>query len=172
VPATACRRSIAVGGTRWEAIPDYGRVAAAMSIFPVDAASFADPVTSPRLEYDIYLAEAGEYRVDLVTGPTLEVIPGRKLAVAVALDDQPAVVRAVFTAEDGPAQDFLGAAHSVNTANNARTMQFKVKADRAGRHVLKVAMIDPTLVLQTLIISRGGPKNSLFGPPPVSAPGK
>lgn len=166
IPATGYRRSVAVGGTRWEAIPDYGRVDAAMSIFPVDAASFADPASSPRLEYDVYLAEAGEYRVELVTGPTLEVIPGRKLAVAVALDDQPATVRAVFTAEDGPAQDFLGAAHAQNTANNARTMPFTIRADRAGRHVLKVAMIDPTIVLQTIIISRGTPQSSFFGPPP------
>ncbi|MEO6217170.1 MAG: glycosyl hydrolase 115 family protein [Sphingomonas sp.] len=169
VPVTAYRRSIAVGGTRWEAIPDYGRVAAAMSIFPVDAASFTDPAASPRLEYDVYLAEAGEYRVDLVTGPTLEVIPGRKLAIAVALDDQPPIVKAVFTPEDGPAQDFLGAEHRANTANNARTMQFRVKSDRPGRHVLAIAMIDPTLVLQAIIISRGGPKSSLFGPPAVSA---
>ncbi|MEO7688501.1 MAG: glycosyl hydrolase 115 family protein [Sphingomonas sp.] len=169
VPVTGYHRSIAVGGTRWEAIPDYGRVAAAMSIFPVDVASFTDPATAPRLEYDVYLAEAGDYRVDLVTGPTLEVVPGRKLAIAVALDDRPAMVKAVFTPEDGPAQDFLGAAHGDNTANNARTMQFTVKSDRPGRHVLKIAMIDPTFVLQTIIISRGRPKSSFFGPPPLSA---
>jgi len=168
VPVTGYRRSIAVGGTRWEAIPDFGRVAAAMSIVPVDTASFTDPATSPRLEYDVYLAEAGEYRVDLVTGPTLEVIPGRKLAIAVALDDQAAIIKAVFTPEEGPAQDFLGAQHLINTANNARTMQFTVKPDRAGRHILKIAMIDPTIVLQTIIISTGRPRSSFFGPPTAS----
>ncbi|WP_242138963.1 glycosyl hydrolase 115 family protein [Sphingomonas sp. TREG-RG-20F-R18-01] len=165
IPATAYARASTVRGTRWEQIPDYGRVAGAMSPFPVDAASFTDPTASPCLEYDIFLPGAGKYDVALVTGPTLEVIPGRKLSVAVGLGDGVPVVKAVFTPEDSEAQDFLGSAHAANSANNARTMHFPVNADRAGRHVLKVAMIDPTLVLQTIIVSSGVHRPSFFGPP-------
>ncbi|WP_010215529.1 glycosyl hydrolase 115 family protein [Sphingomonas sp. PAMC 26621] len=169
IPAAAFHRAIPADGVRWEAIPDYGRVGAAMSIFPVDARAAPDPARAPRLEYDVFLPEAGDYTVDLVTGPTLETIPGRTLAVAVALDDHPAQVRAVFTPEDGPAQDFLGKAHVANTANNARTMRFAIHADRGGRHVLTVAMVDPTIVLQTIIVARAPLKPSFFGPPTVGA---
>ena len=165
IPVTGFQRSVAVRGVRWEAIPDYGRVAAAMAPFPVDAASFGDPLASPRLEYDVFLPKPGRYRVDLVTAPTLAVIPQRKLAVAVGLDDQAPVVQAVFTGENAVIQDFLGSAHPINTASNTRTMRFEVAPDRAGRHVLKVAMVDPTLVLQQIIISNDGPEPSFFGPP-------
>lgn len=165
IPVTAFTRSTAVNGVRWEPIPDFGRVAAAMSVFPVDAPSFADPSRSPQLEYPVYFAAAGEYRLDLVTGPTLEVIPGRKLSVAVGLDDQAPKVQTVFTPENAAAQDFLGAQHAVNTANNARTMRFTLRVDRPGRHVLKIAMIDPTIVLQTIALSNGKPETSYFGPP-------
>jgi hypothetical protein len=172
VPVSGYTRSLPVNGVRWEAIPDYGRAEAAMSIFPVDAPSFPDPARSPRLDYAIYLPGAGDYHVELATGPTLEVIPGRKLSVAVGLDDQPRVVRTVFTPEDTEAQDFLGTKHVTNTANNARPMQFVVHADRPGRHVLTIAMIDPTMVVQTIAISPGKPVASYFGPPVVGRPMK
>ncbi|WP_232476321.1 glycosyl hydrolase 115 family protein [Flavisphingomonas formosensis] len=170
IPANAFRRSIAVDGVRWEAIEDYGRVKAAMSIFPVDAHSFQDPAAAPRLEYDIFLGEAGKYHVLLVTSPTLEVIPGRTLSVAVILDNQTPVVHGVFTPEDRVAEDFLGDRHLPNTANNARTMRFVVSSDRPGRHVLTVAMIDPTVVIQKIIISKDEPDDSYFGPPSPSMP--
>ena len=169
VPVTAFTRSVPVGDVRWDTIPDFGRVEAAMSIFPVDAPSFPDPTRAPRLEYPIFLAAAGKYHVDLVTGPTLEVIPGRKLSVAVWLDDQRPEIGTVFTPEDGPAQDFLGARHAANTADNARTMRFTIDADRPGRHTLTIGMIDPTLVLQTIAISNEEPKTSYYGPPMIAA---
>lgn len=165
VPVTAFARSVPVGAVRWDTIPDFGRVKAAMSIFPVDAQSFPYPTRAPRLAYPIFLAAAGRYRVDLVTGPTLEVIPGRKLSVAVWLDDQPPEIGTVFTPEDTAAQDFLGAKHAVNTADNARTMTFTIDAKQPGRHMLTIGMIDPTMVLQTIAISNEDPKASYFGPP-------
>jgi len=35
-------------------------------------------------------------------------------------------------------------------------MHFEVQADRPGRHILKIAMVDPTLVLQQIIVSSNG----------------
>ncbi|MGU3317431.1 glycosyl hydrolase 115 family protein [Sphingomonas sp. M6A6_1c] len=170
VPVTGFSRSLPNDGVRWEPIPDYGRVPAAMSIFPVDARSFADPARSPRLEYDVFLPEAGAYRVDLFTGPTLEVIPGRKLSVAVGLDDQPFVIGTVFTPENGPVQDFLGERHAANTAANVRIMPFAITAAQPGRHRLKIAMMDPTIVIQSIAITpaTAAPKRSFFGPPAVA----
>lgn len=162
VPATGYARAIPVGNVRWAPIPDYGWVEAAMSIFPVDAPSFANPRRSPRLEYEIFLAEAGEYRVDLITGPTLEVIPGRQLSVAVGLDGHAPRIATVFTPQERKTQDFLGAAHAVNAARNARVMSVPVTVDRPGRHVLTVAMIDPTLVLQAIVVSRDAAKPTFF----------
>ena len=89
--------------------------------------------------------------------------------MAVWLDDQRPEIGTVFTPGDGPAQDFLGAKHAANTADNARTMRFTIDADRPGRHTLTIGMIDPTLVLQTIAISNEEPKTSYYGPPMIAA---
>lgn len=162
IPVTGHKRNVPVDGVRWAAIPDYGWVEAAMSVFPVDAASFTDPRQAPRLEYDIFLPQAGEYHIDLITGPTLEVIPGRRLSVAVGLDGERWQVATVFTPQQREAEDFLGAAHAVNSARNARFMSVRITADRPGRHVLSIAMIDPTLVLQAITVSSKRASSTFF----------
>ena len=151
-PATAYAAKTTVDGVRWESIPDYGREAAAMSVFPVTAPSFTAGSPGPVLRYPVYLASTGIYCVDVITGPTLELQPGRRLSLAVALDDGPFSVETVFTDERRTSEDFLGARHLVNVRNNARTMTFTLNVPLPGRHVVRVAMIDPTIVLERVII--------------------
>ncbi|WP_442678270.1 glycosyl hydrolase 115 family protein [Sphingomonas sp. ASY06-1R] len=165
IAADGFARNVTTSRAQWQAIPDFGRVATAMGIAPVTAASFDDPGQAPRLEYPVFLAEAGAYRIDLVTGPTLQVNPARPLAVAIWLDDETPLVQSVFTPEHRADQDFLGAAHAANVSANARTMSFTLRADQPGRHRLNVAMVDPTIVIQSIIVSRGDLPKSYFGPP-------
>ena len=150
---------------RWEAIPDYGRGAAAMSIFPVTAKSVAPGEPAPRLEYNVYLPHTGKYQVDVVTSPTLDLYPGNNLGLAVSLDGQSPDVHYVFTPETRVSQDFLGKDFSENDKNNTRIMHFAVTADKAGRHTLKLSMIDPALVVQKIIIHDDDLPYSYFGPP-------
>ena len=67
--------NVPVGNVRWEKIPDFGRVAAAMEIFPVTAESIQPGQPAPRLEYAVYFAKAGTYNVQVVTNPTLATMP-------------------------------------------------------------------------------------------------
>ncbi len=157
--------NIPVGGVRWEKLPDYGRVSAAMEIFPVTAATIQPPGPSPTLEYPVYFARAGSYAVDLITSPTLDVIPTRGLGIAVSIDGQPPQVMNVFTPDTFQSEDFLGRAFNENTRNNARTMRFSQMVDAPGRHTLKIAMVDPTVVVQKVIIHQGDLPDSYFGPP-------
>ncbi len=62
--------NIPVGGVRWEKLPDYGRVSAAMEVFPVTADTIQPPNPAPRLEYPVYFARAGTFDVDVITSPT------------------------------------------------------------------------------------------------------
>ncbi|MDX5983551.1 glycosyl hydrolase 115 family protein [Sphingomonas echinoides] len=165
-------RSVAARGVRCEPIPDYGQGDAAMSVFPVDAEPFTDTANAPRLEYDVFLGESGPYHIDLVTAPTLEVYPGRHLAVAVGFDDAAPVAQAVFTPTTRAAQDFLGEQHAANTAANARTMRFTLPVDAPGRHVLKVFMQDPTIVVQKIIVHKSALARSYFGPPAWASGGR
>ncbi len=54
--------NIPVGGVRWEKLPDYGRVSAAMEVFPVTADTIQPPNPAPRLEYPVYFATGGNLR--------------------------------------------------------------------------------------------------------------
>lgn len=167
IPANAFDRNVPVGNVRWEPIPDYGRVDAAMSIFPVDAASIADPVKGPRLEYSIFVGEVGEWTFDLITAPTLNVNPAHRLSLALWVDDAVPQVVTVFTPEKREAEEFLGSAHDFDSHTDMRTMRFKVQIAQPGRHRLTIAMVDPTIVVQSITAYRGTLPTSYFGPPNI-----
>jgi hypothetical protein len=157
-------KNIEAGGARWEKIPDYGNVAAGMEVFPVTAASITPPAPAPRLEYPVFFAQAGQYSVDVVTGPTLNMLPGRNLGLAVSIDDQQSQVIYVFTPATQKDEDFLGRKHGDNTRNNARTMRFTQKVYAPGKHTLKITMVDATVVLQKIMIHDKPLPPSYFGP--------
>jgi hypothetical protein len=79
--AAEATANIPVGNVRWEKLPDYGRYASAMEVFPVTANTIQPPHPAPRLEYPVYFARSGKYNIDLITSPTLDVIPTRGLGV-------------------------------------------------------------------------------------------
>ena len=157
--------NIPVGGVRWEKLPDYGRVSTAMEIFPVTADTIQPPNPAPRLEYPVYFARAGTYDVDVITSPTLDVIPTRALALAVSIDDQPAQVVNVFTPATFKDEDFLGRDFNNNTRNNTRILHFKQTISIPGKHTLKIHMVDPTVVLMKVVIHDAPLPASYFGPP-------
>lgn len=157
--------NISVNGVSWEKLPDYGRVSAAMEIFPVTADTIQPPSPAPRLEYPVYFARAGTYDVDVITSPTLDVISTRGLGLAVSIDDQPAQVVNVFTPATFKSQDFLGRAYNENVRNNARVMHFRQTVNNSGKHTLKISMVDPTVVVMKVVIHDAPLPTSYFGPP-------
>ena len=165
IPAAEAAANIPVDGVRWEKLPDYGRGQAAMEIFPVTADTIQPPNPAPRLEYPVYFPRAGAYDVDLITSPTLNVIPHRGLGVAVSIDHQPPQVVNAFTPNTYKSEDFLGRAYNVNTRNNDRVMHFKQAVGTAGKHTLKITMVDPTVVVMKIVIHDAPLPSSYFGPP-------
>ncbi len=160
--------NIPVGNVRWEKLPDYGRVSAAMEIFPVTADTIQPPNPAPRLEYPVYFARAGTYDVDVITSPTLDVIPTRGLGLAMAIDDQPPQVVNVFTPQTYKDEDNLGRAFNINVRNNARVMHFRQTVSTPGKHALKIIMVDPTVVVEKIIIHDAPLPVSYFGPPEMA----
>ena len=173
IEAERTTNNVEAGGVRWEKIPDYGRGRSGMAVVPVTAPSVTPPENSPRLEYKVYLATAGEVHVDLITGPTMDFVPGRGLRLAVAFDDQPPQVIDAFAkqAYDNPAKrpDLSSpAARDWHTwvKDNARKMSSTHTIDEAGVHTLKVWMVDPGVVLEKVIVHHNDVRPSYFGPPP------
>ena len=157
--------NIPAGGVRWEKLPDYGRVPAAMEVFPVTADTIQPPNPSPRLEYPVYFARAGTYDVDVITSPTMDVIPTRELGLALSIDDQPPQVVDAFSPANYKSEDFLGRNYNENTRNNTRVMHFKQAVNTSGKHTLKIHMVDPTVVVMEVIIHDAPLPASYFGPP-------
>ncbi len=171
IPAESASANIAAGGVRWETIPDYGRGRSGMAIFPTTAVSVQPPANSPRLEYSVFVP-GGEVHVDLIAGSSLNVQPDRGLRVAVSFDDQPPQIIDAFGGQfyaDPSKRGDLSSPAIKDWANwvrdNARTLKSKHQITEPGFHTLKVWMVDPGLVLESLIIHDGNLPPSYFGPP-------
>jgi hypothetical protein len=167
IAAQDASKKVDVSGVRWEEIPDYGRGASAMSIFPVTAESVLPPSPAPRLEYPICLPRGGAFEVTLVLGPVMDFVPDRGMRIAVGFDDQTPQVPDIFA--DRAAETFLGKNWwSQFTRDNARHLRSSHMLAGAGPHVLKVSMVDPGIVLQKVIISGDKLPESYFGPPELT----
>jgi hypothetical protein len=154
----------AVDGVSWQAIPDYGRGAAGMSVFPVTATSVLPPEPAPQLQYPLYLAHAGQYEVTLVLGPVMDFVPQRGMRIAVSFDDEVPQVLDIFA--DRAAETFLGKSWwNQFTRDNARYLRSTHTLKGAGRHTLTLRMVDPGVVVQKLIVSDTPVPGSYFGPP-------
>ena len=110
-------------------------------------------------------AYAGTWDVHLMTSPALDNYPGRDLSIALAVGDQSPQVATVF--KDAVRQDesFLGKLHYKNAGDNARIMRFKLKIDAPGKYDLKLIMVDPTILVQKIILAHDPLPDTYFGPP-------
>jgi hypothetical protein len=159
IPASAAAKNVAADGAKWQPLPDYGRVAAAMEVFPVTANPVTPPEQSSHLDYAIYLPRAGEIEVRAVIGPTQKLFPGRGLRLAVSIDGN-----AAQTLDAGDASaSVAGGKWSKLVSDNAQTLTFRQTVGQPGRHTLRVWMVDPGIVLEYIVV--GEPKPSYFGPP-------
>jgi GH35 family endo-1,4-beta-xylanase len=147
------------GAVGWKKLAGYGRTSSAVTVFPVTAASVTPPMDSPCLEYRMYLFGGGDVEVEAVLAPTLDFVPGRGLRYAVSFDEQPPQVADALARNS--AKDW-----ETSVKDGARKVRSRhALADRPGWHTLKFWMVDPGVVLQRLVVDRGGVKPSYLGPP-------
>ncbi len=163
IAASAATKQTMVAGVRWVALPEYGRVEAAMTIHPVTAASVLPPAAAPTLEYPVYLPRAGRYTVTLVLGPVMDFAPDRGIRLAASFDDVAPQILDIFA--DRTAETFLGRNWDKVTRDNVRYLRSTHEIAAPGPHVFKLAMVDPAVVVQTVIISDQRLPESYFGPP-------
>jgi hypothetical protein len=170
--AEKATKNIAAGDVRWERIPDYGRGPSGMAVFPVTAKSVTPPDNSPRMEYPVFIAEAGDIQVDLLTGIALNVQPDRGVRIAVSFDDEDPQILDAFDGQsyDDPSKRGDPSAPPIRdwhtwVRDNARTLESTHHISRPGVHTLKVWMVDPGVVLERIVVHDGDCPGSYFGPP-------
>jgi hypothetical protein len=151
-------KGTSAGSVRWEKIEDYGRTLSAMTIFPVTAKTVSPPRDSPCLEYQMYLFHSGRIEVEAIIAPTLDFVPGRGLHFAISFDDQPPQI--VDALAHNSQSDW-----EETVKDSVRKVESTHMLANSGYHTLKFWMVDPSVVLEKLVVNLGGVKPSYLGPP-------
>ena len=154
-------------GATWTAVPGLGRTGeAAMTVLPFTAPGATATADMPSLSYDVNLANGGDVTVLAYCLPTYPINVERGLRYAVAFDDQPPTV--VDFAEGGGRSGEGTAEMLKRTARNVAVVH-TTHTVPAGRHTLRLWMVDPGVIVDKLVIDAGGLKPSELGPPETRA---
>ena len=155
------------GGVGWRVINGLGRTGDSVAIFPTTAAT-VDPTQinrdRPALEYQIQVVNAGKVNVTCNLVPTHPITVGRGLRYAIGFDDEAPQLITVGANLQVPSPEWAS-----RVLNSATTGTSAHNVMRAGRHVLKVYMVDPGVVLDKIVIDLGGLRPSYLGPPETKA---
>ncbi|UUU31525.1 glycosyl hydrolase 115 family protein [Streptomyces sp. CA-210063] len=165
IDAEHCARAVGSrdGRVRWRRIERIGRTGAGLTPWPVTAPRQTPGGAGPRLEYEVGLLSAGEVTVWAYVSPRNPALATGGLRYAVSFgDDTPRTVdiHAVTGADDG----LMNKQWARNTSDNVNVTATRHTIGRPGVHRLTFWMVDPTVVLQRLVIDTGGLTPTYLGP--------
>ena len=108
------------------------------------------------------LTTAGPVTVWSFLSPRNNVLPGNGIRYAISIDDQaPKTVNTTAGVDDMT----MNALWGMVTADAANRTATTFTVSSPGVHTLKFWMVDPTVVLQKLVVDTGGLADSYLGPP-------
>ena len=191
IPASWYNKNIPGADAKWIFIPELGRGDGDMGIDNL-LARFNGFKDAPCLEYKVYIPESGKCQIALGILPTQDVNPSRGLRIATGIDGcLPSVIDArqglvdtfqEYTPENLAVSSVLKPLPQRNTLalsgypnkrmrneifDNLRWIQSDVFIDTPGFHTLKIYMVDPEIVLETICVNPDNSRQSYFGTPPV-----
>jgi hypothetical protein len=149
-------RATSIDGVSWKTIPNLGRTLSGVASYPSTAASSV-PRKGAALEYLIDFEKAGPIDLTVFTAPSLDFRGGKGLSFAVSIDDAAPVV--VNTLPD-PSQK----AWDKVVADNVRVLTTRLQVPSAGAHRVTLWRVDPGVVFERLVLSRGALPGSYLGP--------
>lgn len=158
----AAHYSRAVGS--WQVIPDLGKTSDGVTPLPVTAARQTPGGGSPRLEYTTTMRTTGQVKVSVLLSPRNNVLHTDGLTYAVSVDDQPPQTVNV-TAVTGANDTTMNRQWERNTSENVNLTTTTHAIATPGVHTVKFWMVDPTVVLQRIVVDTGGLLPSYLGPP-------
>jgi hypothetical protein len=167
---------VAQNGVSWLTIPNIGRAdpystSVGLTPTPSTSARVATPGgATPHLEYDMTLYTTGTVRVWVYLSPRNNVLPtraieGEGLKYGISIDGEtPQVVNIqTMTGSDDAG---MNNAWGRNTGDNTARVYSSHTVSTAGKHALKFWMVDPTVVLQKVVVdTTGALRDSYLGPP-------
>ena len=148
----------------WKVIPDVGKYGDGVTPWPPTAASVTPGGDSPRLEYRMTTTSSGPVKVSTLLAPRNNVLYTDGLKYAISVDDAPPQIVNV-TASTGADDGAMNRQWERHTSDNVNTTVTTHVLDRPGTHTVKVWMVDPTVIVQKLVVDTGGVRYSYLGPP-------
>ncbi|THH28766.1 hypothetical protein EUX98_g5425 [Antrodiella citrinella] len=165
IEAVHASRNTSVDGLTWINLPGIGRTLSGVTPWPRGGADLNFTAGSgPSIEYDFFTFNNNDGNVTVTTyvSPSLNAFdPDRPLGFAVQIDSEaPQSNYFMPLAPPGDEPDAWNEFVSdsiVPTTNNFMAAP--------GAHTLKIWMIEPTVVVQKIVIDTGGVRPSYLGPP-------
>jgi hypothetical protein len=157
-------RAVGDAGLVWQSIKDLGRTGDGVKAFPTTAASRAPGGDGPHLAYTMTLFTAGPVTVWAYLSPRNNVLHGDGIRYAVSVDDGPIQV-VNTTTETGIDPARLNRRWQRVTSDNVNLTSTTHVVDAPGVHTLYFWFVDPTVVVQKLVVDTGGVRPSYLGPP-------
>ena len=156
-------KAVNSNGMTWKVLPDHGRTGSAITVFPVTAVTQTLVYSSPKLEYDIYVYDTGNVKLQAYFSPTLNFHNDEGLKYAIAIDDElPQVIS--INKEDNNTRIW-----EQWVANNIIIKTTNHNISKNGKHIIKFWLMGPCAVLQKIVLDFGGVKQSFLGPPETIA---
>ena len=146
----------------WQRLAGLGRAGDAMGTYPITILPFSETdKKTPTLEYVFSSTSLGEAEVLVYCLPTQPISSEYQVRFSVTVDDQlPTVMNEKLKEE----MDELNREWQTNVLSAVSVQTCKINLGQPGKHVLKVSMIDPGVVIDKIVINTGGLKPSYFGP--------
>jgi hypothetical protein len=172
----------------WIFLPDLGRSKGCMGAQDVMTEWKADG-NGPSLEYDIELENEGGVAIGIL--PTQDILPARGLRLGVQIDNQPMQVIdarrglvdtfSEYTPQNLavskvlkplPPRSRLALSGFINgrqlprrdeVFDNLRWLEAKFNGIHPGKHVMKLIMIDPEIVVEQIVVNPDNSHYSYFG---------
>ncbi|ATC66105.1 hypothetical protein CMV30_11205 [Nibricoccus aquaticus] len=141
-------RKVGRGEVAWQVVPGLGRSGNAVTLFPLNAASFdlsRDAASAPFLEYAVEFPAAGTFSVRVHLLPTHALVSGRGLRFGLGVDDAAPQVVTLDVGDGGPtwAQGVLA---------GERLVTASVEVNAAGTRALRIYGVDAGVVIDRIEI--------------------
>lgn len=150
-------------GAQFKKIDKYGKMGQAVKVFPSNVSYVDRGEQAPYTEYQVYMEEAGTYKLTAYTAPSNNV-DRDTISIRFGLSANDGAMEVVDTINGA---NFEPGAYSgswtTDVKMNGRKKEIEVEL-REGVNTIRFYAIDPALVLQKLVVSEGPVKDSHFGP--------
>lgn len=150
-------RQINSGKNKWEIIDDLGHTGRSIETSVDDKFIFSGndkfTATTPCVEYDFYTLTSTSAEINIYSLPTFPLIKNHSMRYAVSVDND--VPKMVDFKTVGRTEEW-----KQNVLSNQAIRKFKTQFLNKGKHVLKIYMIDPGVILDRITIDLGGLRNA------------